>query len=232
MKSKMTEQLAEYRELRAFIEDGVASAEPSFPFLVKMVLVGPTEFKVMCGGIALSDRVVLTATHCLNVSNFILPANSTDLLSYTRIASRGELALIKTVGGLLPAKFPGARVKIDAIPANSSFVALGWGGPQISSANPQLRRSNLLSLEASGVCEALYAQSLAANELCIGRAGMSPCRRDSGGPVFIATGTDLNPVLGDLVGVVRTADRDCRNTGPAIIAGFNDPELHWIQSNL
>lgn len=213
------------------IENGVTALESSFPYLVKLVNVQPTESTVECAGIALAERWVLTAAHCVEKRLFthIRPANSSSLFSFSPQLRNG-LALLFVTDGTLPQHWTNPILRVADIPSSSSFVALGWGGPRKNNTNPELRRSNLLSFEPTSICERLYAQTLQANELCVGRTAMSPCRHDSGGPLFTATGTDQNPVLGGLVGVVNKADTDCSNSGPALFSGFDDDDLSWIQS--
>jgi len=211
------------------IENGVKVPEAKFPYLVKLVDVQATRSKVMCAGIAIDERRVLTAAHCVPLVNQVRPADNSALLDFSSQV-HNDLALLFITHGKLPQHWTNPILKVGDIPATSSFVALGYGGPRTDDANPDLRRSNLLSFQPVGICEKLYSQTLQSNEICVGRQDMSPCRYDSGGPLFTASGSDQNPVLISLVGVVSKADTDCKDSGPAIFTAFEDDDLRWIES--
>jgi secreted trypsin-like serine protease len=228
---------------RPQIENGNTVPQSSFPFLVKLMDEQATT--VLCAGIALDEHWVLTAGHCasLAVVKRVRPAGTSSLFEFEAHThpgftgsstpdTRNDLALLRVTDGTLPQHWDINRLlRAVDIPGSSSFVALGWGGPRTDQMNPDLRRSNLLSFQPATVCEALYRPQTiqAGQELCVGRPSMSPCRNDSGGPLFTATGTDQNPVLDRLVGVVSKADTNCKNTGPAIFSAFDDATLQWIR---
>ncbi|HEX6903628.1 MAG TPA: trypsin-like serine protease [Thermoanaerobaculia bacterium] len=225
------------------IENGNTVPEASFPFLVKLIYEQGPQFKVMCAGIALDEHWVLTAGHCASQVNFVRPAGTSNLFTFephphpdfigsSALDTRHDLALLRVTDGTLPQHWDISRILRAAdIPGSSSFVAFGWGKPRTNERDPDLRRSNLLSFQPAATCETIYfpQKVQAGSELCVGRPSMSPCRNDSGGPLFTATGNDRNPVLGSLVGVVSKADRDCSNSGPAIFSSFDDAVLQWIR---
>jgi len=167
------------------IENGAAEPGARFPYLVKLMNVQATGSQVRCTGIAIDKRWVLTAAHCVYLVNRVIPADNSSVLDFqphvhpgysgpNSVDTKNDLALLFITNGTLPQHLSNPFLKVGDIPSASSFVALGYGLPQTNFANPELRRSNLLSSAPATTCETLYAQTLQSDELCVGRTAMSP----------------------------------------------------------
>jgi secreted trypsin-like serine protease len=208
------------------IENGVTVPQADFPYVVKLI---NSHSQVKCAGIALAERWVLTAAHCVPLVNGVLPVDSPTPLDFTS-HTREDLALLFITTGRLRGPWPRNRIlrvdAVNALPSTAPFIAFGYEG------NPDLSRSNLLLRQPAEICQRLYVQLPETDELCVGQTDMSPCRNDSGGPLFTASGREADPAPGSLVGIVSKADTDCRNTGPALFSAFEQADLDWIESLL
>src|ERR1051325_2495762 len=154
---------------------GAKLNEKAYEFVVKLIHDGD----VVCGGVAIDAKWVLTSAHCVQ-QNAAVPANrvvpagapvgsATDVHKFTPFChpkfkpggnTVDDLALLLVAGKAL--KPFGGKISAErALQADEAYFAIGWGRPTVG----VLQRSQAMSVAPDAGCVKLYpGQVLEANE--------------------------------------------------------------------
>lgn len=210
-------------------------AEANYPFVVKLYATGGGN--PICAGIAVRDRWVLTAAHCVREPNPLATtlAAATEPFTAAREFEKychpdyvkgdsaddlHDVALLHLKSDVDPLPQPKFDpVAVRPLAANERLVSFGWGMPSLG----VFKRTQPMPAVTPAACgppRFLHQVVQSMNEVCAGSSASTPCKGDSGGPLF--TVTKIGSVWKEqaLMGVVSQAD--CSSVGgPAIFAGLS-----------
>jgi chymotrypsin len=235
------------------IVGGTIVAPNSIPFQAGL-LINWSGGTALCGGSALSNRVVLTAAHCITPgvtsTQVILGAHQITANEPTQQRRTVQPSGFRIHGSYNPSNLNNdiatlilpttvtatPQVQWVALPAlgnTETFAGLtatasGWGRTSDgSTATSSHLRSVQNTIITNAVCQQTYGSGLLASMLCMATTGgRGTCRGDSGGPLTIARNGRLQ------VGVVSFgSSAGCQRGFPA---GFSRVTSfrQWISNNM
>lgn len=213
---------------------------------VVMLLMETPEGSSVCTGSPISDRIILTAAHCVNDATKVRVAFKTNAFCDTGftiekstvlaekflvhegyredVMAANDLALVK-LSQPLPFDYQISRLYNDDDLANTSAIMTGYGKTseaesslvQLRTVKKQLGQSAFLSRQDNSK---LYFDQTDARGICNG---------DSGGPVFFETdkGLALAGVNSTVSG--KTLETVCRGSG---VAMFVPAFTQWIHDTM
>lgn len=230
---------------------GGTEADPfSMPWTV--ALVTKWSRSPFCGGTLVSEKVVVTAAHCLDGSGsfdvVVAEHDWTDTShgvrhtvrefvnhpQYNSITLENDIGIIKLwepahlgPGGAVPACLPDAA---DAIPNGARATVAGWGLLHEGSSRPPdvLHYVEVPMMENAACQSLLSGVSIHDDMICAGNpidGGIDSCQGDSGGPL-----TRTRNGKTELIGVVSFGIGCARPGYPGVYSRVT-ANLQWIHSH-
>ncbi|XP_017079441.1 serine protease grass [Drosophila eugracilis] len=208
--------------------------------------------KLTCGGSIISQRYILTATHCIEPKIKVRlgehdvstksdcqgascspPAEEFDVERAIRNKMYGrtltnDIAMLKLTRNIV------FKEHIQPIclllnPAHSpnvnQYQAFGWGRTERGRVSNVLQTTTLIHY-ASSYCQNILSLPLTQNQICAGSPNTDTCHGDSGGPLVVKVNYD--GITRNLqLGVVSYGELLCRNPG---VYTFVPNYISWIQN--
>ncbi|MCT2582782.1 S1 family peptidase [Actinophytocola gossypii] len=172
---------------------GVRAAQGEFPWMVRL--------SMGCGGAMYTERLVLTAAHCVGRTGRDTSITATmgvvDLQDPNRTTVRSDYvyrspgypngddwALVRLSRAV---DVPTLAVANTTAYDNGMFTVAGWGAAVEGGGQQRYLRKAQVPFISDSQCREAYGQLIPAEEICAGNwddGGVDTCQGDSGGPMF------------------------------------------------
>ncbi|KAH8390684.1 hypothetical protein KR215_010135 [Drosophila sulfurigaster] len=227
------------------------NADPKqFPYQVYFTNLVDSHLSGGCGGVIISNRIVLTAGHCLSrkfdavemyfgtvdrsnkreVGQQRLIIKSTNIVVHQDYQARpylNDIALIRLPADLLfdeyiqPAKLPDANELYE----NESAVVSGWGQTSYNGPQPNHLQYYNVTVYSNEECKnKLVPRVFPLSYICLKPSQSTPCFGDSGGPLAIRNDDGSHTLLG----LTSFGITNCEKYSPVIYTRVSS-FLQWIK---
>ncbi|XP_060656564.1 chymotrypsin B-like [Drosophila nasuta] len=204
------------------IRYGFPADPKQFPYQVFIIGLENYHSKGTCGGVMISNRIVLTAAHCIpkNIHAVQIYFGTVDRSNELEVGQQrlivkaeyffvhqeydnsqhlNDIALIRLPADLLfdeyiqPAKLPDA----DELYENESAVVSGWGLTSYNDPQPNHLQYYNVTVFSNEECKnTMISEIFPASFICLKPSQSTPCRGDSGGPLAIRNEDGSHTLLG------------------------------------
>jgi secreted trypsin-like serine protease len=200
---------------RPFIAGGTAANIQDYPWQVAILnnqFHEPLRAQT-CGGSIIYDRWVLTAAHCVTVTNgnAAVPPNQIDIVvgtatfatggqrisidrivvhpQWNRTTGANDIALLHTSSLLQGANVLAVDLADSTTPIGGDLVVSGWGATSVGNQGTAVLQRVTVPYVSNATCDAAYhgAITITTGMMCAGfqGGGKGACHGDSGGPLVI-----------------------------------------------
>lgn len=195
-----------------------------------------------CSGVAISEYAVLTAAHCLPVSEVFLGSDINQVgqslaVDGVRRASNVDLALL-FVGEPMPGPFPRIPKRLRPAPPQTSLVAVGFGTRSGRTFSQTFGKKSSFAVEPATVWGCSGSRALdygcdPSHEMTVvHRGGRDTCLGDSGGPLLVLRQDGAGCAI-ELLGITSRptliGELECGNGGVYVRV---DSLQEWINESL
>ncbi|XP_034105980.1 chymotrypsin-2-like [Drosophila albomicans] len=232
------------------IVEGFNADPKQFPYQVYLMILKDSHPFTACGGVIISNRIVLTAGHCIptkfnavkinfgtvDISNkmevgqqqLIVKAKNVFVHPEYELNNKpNDIALIKLPADLLfdeyiqPAKLPDANELYE----NESAVVSGWGTTSYNGPQPNHLQYYNVTVYSNEECKnKLVPDIFPSSYICLKPSQSSPCYGDSGGPLAIRNEDGSHTLLG----LTSFGSETCEFNSPPIYTRVSS-YLQWIK---
>jgi len=231
------------------IVNGRETAPNEYPFYAGLVRKGSTH--IFCGGSLISDRWVLTASHCMvypaRRMQVVLGAHNMDRSESSRVIHdveliikhesynsrtvKNDIALVKLAK---PASFS-SKISPVCLPASSytdgtydkNAIVMGYGTTSFQGTGTRVLHDVELKVETYTQCKAYggdYSRLVTQDNICTHTVHKDACQGDSGGPLVFDKSNRLTQI-----GVVSWGVNCAQQDNPGVYAKVEN-FMDWIHA--
>ncbi|KAB7494963.1 Transmembrane protease serine 11D [Armadillidium nasatum] len=195
---------------------GRPSHPKDWPWMAALLKVDDST--LVCGGVLITDRYVLTAANCFNDYNSDTRDNDIALLRLERPTSFSEF--------ISPVCLPPRFETFETFETRRGTV-VGWGTQEVGGNSSNILREISIPILRREDCESSFLGNLITpNMFCASQKGLDSCQGDSGGPLMIQQDDSRWYVVG-----IVSWGIGCALDTPGVYTKVNN-YINWIRRNI